>query len=129
VFPGGKMIRIDPFDQKYRLASSFYSLARGRYFLLLMASGRNWTGDLTESTPAGVFDVTFDICQHDNRPRRRRVARALRSSDAAPHRARHRIVQRLHPERDVLYDAVHEERRCRTNVAAAAALDVLTHPL
>src|SRR5258708_32037032 len=54
------MIHIDPFDQKYRLASSFYSLAAGRYFLLLMASGRNWTGDLIETTPAGVFDVTFD---------------------------------------------------------------------
>jgi pimeloyl-ACP methyl ester carboxylesterase len=60
LFPGGKMIRIDPFDQKYRLASSFYSLAAGRYFLLLMALGSNWTGDLTETTPAGVFNVTFD---------------------------------------------------------------------
>jgi pimeloyl-ACP methyl ester carboxylesterase len=60
LFPDGKMIHIDPFDQKYRLASSFYSLAAGRYFLLLMALGRNWTGDITETTPAGVFDVTFD---------------------------------------------------------------------
>src|SRR6266403_487343 len=60
LFPGGKMIHIDPFDQKYRLASSFYSLAAGRYFLMLMASGRNWTGDLTETTPAGAFNVTFD---------------------------------------------------------------------
>jgi pimeloyl-ACP methyl ester carboxylesterase len=60
LFPDGKMIHIDPFDQKYRLASSFYSLAAGRYFLLLMASGRNWTGDITEATPAGVFNVTFD---------------------------------------------------------------------
>src|SRR5882724_12435495 len=60
LFPGGNMIHIDPFDQKYRLASSFYSLAAGRYFLLLMALGRNWTGDITETTPAGVFDVTFD---------------------------------------------------------------------
>ena len=60
LFPDGKMIHIDPFDQKYRLASSFYSLAAGRYFLLLMASGRAWTGDITETTPAGVFEVTFD---------------------------------------------------------------------
>jgi len=60
LFPGGNMIHIDPFDQKYRLASSFYSLAAGRYFLLLMALGSNWTGDLTETTPAGIFDVTFD---------------------------------------------------------------------
>src|SRR5260221_3032802 len=60
LFPDGKMIHIDPFDQKYRLASSFYSLAAGRYFLLLMASGRKWTGDITETTPAGVFNVTFD---------------------------------------------------------------------
>jgi pimeloyl-ACP methyl ester carboxylesterase len=60
LFPGGNMIHIDPFDQKYRLASSFYSLAAGRYFLLLMALGSNWTGDLTENTPAGVFNVTFD---------------------------------------------------------------------
>ena len=60
LFPDGKMIHIDPFDQKYRLASSMYSLAAGRYFLLLMASGRNWTGDITESTPTGTFDVTFD---------------------------------------------------------------------
>jgi len=48
LFPDGKMIHTDPFDQKYRLASSFYSLAAGRYFLLLMASGRTWTGDITE---------------------------------------------------------------------------------
>jgi pimeloyl-ACP methyl ester carboxylesterase len=60
LFPDGKMIHIDPFDQKYRLASGFYSLAAGRYFLLLMASGRTWTGDLTEATPAGTFNVTFD---------------------------------------------------------------------
>jgi pimeloyl-ACP methyl ester carboxylesterase len=60
LFPDGAMIHIDPFDQKYRLASSFYSLAAGRYFLLLMASGRNWTGDITEATPAGAFNVTFD---------------------------------------------------------------------
>lgn len=60
LFPDGKMIHIDPFDQKYRLASSFYSLAAGRYFLLLMASGRTWTGDITETTPAGAFNVTFD---------------------------------------------------------------------
>src|SRR5258708_39012721 len=39
------------------------------------------------------------------------------------------MVQRIQPERDVLYDAVDEEGRRRTNVAAAAALDVLTHPL
>ncbi len=60
LFPEGKMIHIDPFDQKYRLASGFYSLAAGRYFLLLMASGRSWTGDITEVTPAGTFGVTFD---------------------------------------------------------------------
>lgn len=60
LFPDGKMIHVDPFDQKYRLASSFYSLASGRYFLLLMASGRHWTGDITEATPAGTFNVTFD---------------------------------------------------------------------
>lgn len=60
LFPDGKLIHIDPFDQKYRLASSFYSLAAGRYFLLLMASGRNWTGDIAETTPAGTFNVTFD---------------------------------------------------------------------
>jgi Alpha/beta hydrolase family len=60
LFPDGKMIHTDPFDQKYRLASSFYSLAAGRYFLLLMASGRTWTGDITETTPAGTFNVTFD---------------------------------------------------------------------
>ncbi|HWX29392.1 MAG TPA: alpha/beta fold hydrolase [Steroidobacteraceae bacterium] len=60
LFPDGKMIHIDPFDQKYRLASAFYSLAAGRYFLLLMASGRNWTGDITEVTPDGEFNVTFD---------------------------------------------------------------------
>jgi pimeloyl-ACP methyl ester carboxylesterase len=60
LFPDGKMTHIDPFDQKYRLASSFYSLAAGRYFLLLMASGRYWTGDITETTPASVFNVTFD---------------------------------------------------------------------
>jgi pimeloyl-ACP methyl ester carboxylesterase len=60
LFPDGKMIHVDPFDQKYRLASSYYSLAAGRYFLLLMASGRNWTGDITEVTAAGTFNVTFD---------------------------------------------------------------------
>jgi pimeloyl-ACP methyl ester carboxylesterase len=60
LFPEGKMIHIDPFDQKYRLASAFYSLAAGRYFLLLMASGHNWTGDITEVTPDGGFNVTFD---------------------------------------------------------------------
>jgi pimeloyl-ACP methyl ester carboxylesterase len=60
LFPDGKMIHIDPFDQKYRLASSFYNFAAGHYFLLLMRSGRNWTGDITESTPAGLFNVTFD---------------------------------------------------------------------
>jgi pimeloyl-ACP methyl ester carboxylesterase len=60
LFPDGKMIHVDPFDQKYRLASSFYSLAAGRYFLLLMASGRNWTGDIAEATPSGNYDVTFD---------------------------------------------------------------------
>jgi pimeloyl-ACP methyl ester carboxylesterase len=60
LFPDGKMIHIDPFDQKYRIATSFYSLAAGRYFLLLMATGRNWTGDIVEHTPAGTFNVTFD---------------------------------------------------------------------
>jgi hypothetical protein len=60
LFPDGKMIHVDPFDQKYRLASSFYSLAAGRYFLLLMAAGSVWTGDITETTPAGIFEVTFD---------------------------------------------------------------------
>jgi pimeloyl-ACP methyl ester carboxylesterase len=60
LFPDGTMIHSDPFDQRYRLASSFYSLAAGRYFLLLMASGRSWTGDITEVTPAGTFNVTFD---------------------------------------------------------------------
>lgn len=59
-FPDGKMIHVDPFDQKYRLASAFYSLAAGRYFLLLMASGPDWTGDITETTVAGTFEVTFD---------------------------------------------------------------------
>ncbi len=60
LFPDGNMVHIDPFDLRYRLASSFYSLASGRYFLLLMASGRAWTGDITETTPSGAFDVTFD---------------------------------------------------------------------
>ncbi len=60
LFPDGKLIHIDPFDRKYRLASGFYSLAAGRYFLLLMSSGRYWTGDVTEATPAGTFNVTFD---------------------------------------------------------------------
>lgn len=60
LFPDGNMVQIDPFDQKYRLASSFYSLAAGRYFLLLMASGGGWTGDITEVTPGGTFSVTFD---------------------------------------------------------------------
>jgi hypothetical protein len=60
LFPDGNMIHSDPFDQRYRLASGFYSLAAGRYYLLLMASGRSWTGDITEITPAGTFNVTFD---------------------------------------------------------------------
>jgi hypothetical protein len=60
LFPDGKLIHVDPFDEKYRLASAFYSLAAGRYFLLLMGSGRNWTGDITETTPGGTFSVTFD---------------------------------------------------------------------
>jgi pimeloyl-ACP methyl ester carboxylesterase len=60
LFPDGNMVPIDPFDQRYRLASSFYSLAAGRYFLLLMAAGHRFTGDITEVTPSGTFDVTFD---------------------------------------------------------------------
>jgi hypothetical protein len=60
LFPDGTMVHIDPFDQKYRLASSIYSLAAGRYFLLLMASGRTWTGDISEATPSGTYNVTFD---------------------------------------------------------------------
>src|SRR5882724_1228577 len=51
------------------------------------------------------------------------------SSAAVPHGARHRIVQRLHAEGDVLHDAVEEERRRGTNVAAAAALDMFAHLL
>ncbi len=60
LFPDGSMVHIDPFDLRYRLASSFYSLAAGRYFLLVMSSSQNWTGDITEATPSGTFDVTFD---------------------------------------------------------------------
>src|SRR6185312_14280851 len=43
---------------------------------------------------------------------------------SARHGVRHRIVQRLHAERNILHHAVHEEGRGRANVAAAAALDV-----
>src|SRR5882757_5360877 len=50
-------------------------------------------------------------------------------SAAVPHGARHRIVQRLHAEGDVLHDPVEEESRRGTNVAAAAALDMFAHLL
>jgi pimeloyl-ACP methyl ester carboxylesterase len=60
LFPRGRAIRIDPFDQRYRLATGFYSLASGRYFLALMRPDSGWDGDLTEQTPLGPVSVTFD---------------------------------------------------------------------
>jgi pimeloyl-ACP methyl ester carboxylesterase len=59
LFPQGRMLRIDPFDQRYRFAAGFYSLATGRYFLALMRAGPSWTGDIVESTPGGPLNVAF----------------------------------------------------------------------
>lgn len=59
LFRDGRMLRIDPFDQRYRFATAFYSLATGRYFLALMNSGPSWTGDIVETTAAGPLDVAF----------------------------------------------------------------------
>src|SRR4030088_2805607 len=47
-------------------------------------------------------------------------SRSSPSSAAARHGARHRIVQPLHAEGDVLHDPVDEESRRRAHVAAGA---------
>lgn len=60
LFPEGQAIRIDPFDQRYRMATAFYSLASGRYFLALMRTDASFSGDLTEQTSLGPVDVTFE---------------------------------------------------------------------
>lgn len=60
LFPRGRAVRVDPFDQRYRLATAYYSLASGRYFLALMRPELGFTGDLLEQTPAGPFTVTFE---------------------------------------------------------------------
>lgn len=60
LFPRGRAIRIDPFDQRYRLATAYYSLASGRYFLTLMAHDRSWSGRTVEATPVGPIEVDFE---------------------------------------------------------------------
>jgi pimeloyl-ACP methyl ester carboxylesterase len=60
LFPRGRAVRVDPFDQRYRLATAYYSLASGRYFLALMRPEVGFTGDLLEQTPDGPFAVTFE---------------------------------------------------------------------
>lgn len=51
---------VESFDLRYSLATGFFNLSAGRYFLGLLEPGSGWDGNRREQTAFGEFSVQFD---------------------------------------------------------------------